>query len=133
MKKFMNKQHWRLEQGFLSHKIPVQIVQLLLYFIIAVGVTDFVTLSWELIGVLLVVSACYFWTVGYVGDKTGYWLEYENRRVKMITTESLIHQYSLSAAKVGMVIGIMFEKDTTEVEKLLDEEFAWFESRIKED
>lgn len=131
-KKFMNKQQWRLEQGFLSHKIPVQIVQLLLYGIIAVGVTDFIELSWDLIVFMLAVSSCYFWIVGYVGDKTGYWLEYESRRIKMISTESIIHQLSLSAVLNGIVIADLLKTDKTALLKDLKNELDWFESRTSD-
>ena len=131
MKTFMNKQQWRFEQGVIFHRGPVTVIQLLLYIIIAIGVTDIVDLSLLSIGTMLAVEFLYFWSVVYAGYKSGYWLESESRRIKMNSSEALVHQYRLAGALTAEIIADTFNVDPSKAREALEEELLWFEARVK--
>jgi hypothetical protein len=132
-KSWLGKQTWRIEVAWAFFGTIRNLAQFILWGIMTVALTGWLQLEWTFAPLLFVAGITFLWVVGAIGDKTGYWLEQESRRVKMIGTEVMVHQYTLAAAITADIIGDMFDVDTTKAKAAVQKELAYFEKITRVD
>lgn len=99
--KWVNKQLWRVKQTYLVFQPMVNIVQLLLWLVIAIGVNEWFTLSWEIFVFIILGTLLSLNLVGYGFDKRGFFLEHEIRRFKIAYPEVWNSQTRYQAALIA--------------------------------
>jgi hypothetical protein len=104
MKKWINKQIWRVAQTHRLFSPFFDIVKLIFWGIMTVGITQWFIITINMaVGIIFCVFSLLLIT-GYILDKTGFLQESGSRAFKISHTELYMHQLDITAAKTSIPI-----------------------------
>lgn len=116
---WVNKQLWRVKQTYIVFQPMANIVQLLLWGIIAIGVNEWFSLTWELFAVIVLGTLLVLNLVGYGFDKKGFFLEHTSRQFKI----ALPKLWSSQMQTLAVFIAQSMRMDDDDLERTIAELF----------
>lgn len=128
MKKWINKQLWRVTQTYRLLAPFIDITKIVLWGIITIGITQWFVVSFEMAVVIVLIAFCSLLLFGYVFDKTGFFREAGSRAFKILNTDLYMHQVNLSATTAALRLAQCMALDTTALESIIEDEKRWFET-----
>lgn len=150
MKKWINKQLWRVTQTYRLLAPFIDITKIIMWGVITVGITQWFIVTLDAAAAIVLSAFCSLLLLGYILDKTGFLQEAGSRAFKISNTLLYMHQLNMGAAKgsIPMLRGFvdilfilnpelmgeyniedMKKAITTESRQTIDEEKRWFEAQ----
>lgn len=105
-----NKQIWRVTQTYVVLRPFFNVVQLILWGVIAIGVNEWFSLTWENFAIIMVLAFLTFNLVGYILDRKGFFLEHKVREFKITSPILWISQMRYNAALLATFIRLSDEE-----------------------
>lgn len=102
--KFVNKQLWRIKQVFLVFQPFILVIQLLLWIVITIGVTNWFELSFEMFLFITFITFIIMNIAGYVLDKKGFFLIHKTEEFRIAYPDMWVAQVKISAAFIAQYL-----------------------------
>ena len=105
-----NKQIWRVTQTYVVLRPFFNMVQLILWGVIAIGVNEWFALTWETFTIIIVLAFLTFNLAGYILDRKGFFLEHKVREFKILSPVLWVSQMRHNAALLAKSIRLTDEE-----------------------
>ncbi len=105
-----NKQIWRVTQTYIVFRPFFNVIQLILWIVIAIGVSDWFSLTWDTFTIIILSALLALNLVGYILDKKKFFLEHKLREFKILYPTLYVSQKRYDAALLATFIRLSDEE-----------------------
>lgn len=108
--KFVNKQMWRIKQTFLVFQPFIIVIQLLLWVVITIGITEWFELTFDAFMWIIFLTFIGMNLIGYVLDKRRFFIEHKTEEFAIAYPEMWTSQVRIDSAMLAKYIRLPDEE-----------------------